>query len=145
MSLLIAAPLVVPLLSAALAIVVGRSRAAQRAIALTALSTVLGCSVALLVRVDRDGPVSTQGGGWPAPIGITLVVDRLAATMLVVGALMLLGVLAYAIGQGGAERQHVGFHPVYLCSRPACPARSSPATCSTSSSRSRSCSRRATS
>ena len=114
MSLLIAAPLVVPLLGAALAIVVGRSRAAQRAIALTALSTVLGCTVALLVRVDRDGPASTQGGGWPAPIGITLVVDRLAATMLVVGALMLLGVLAYAIGQGGAERQHVGFHPVYL-------------------------------
>jgi multicomponent Na+:H+ antiporter subunit D len=114
MNVLIAAPLVVPLLGAALAIVAGRWRPVQRAIALTALTTVLACAIALLLEVDGDGPVSTQGGGWPAPLGITLVVDRLAATMLVVGALMLLGVLVYAIGQGGAEREHVGFHPVYL-------------------------------
>ena len=34
--------------------------------------------------------------------------------MLTVGSLMLLAVLVYAIGQPGAERNHVGFQSVYL-------------------------------
>ena len=70
--------------------------------------------MALLVVVDRDGPVSSAAGGWPAPLGITLVADRLSAMMLVVAAVMLLSVLVYAIGQPGAERNHVGFQSVYL-------------------------------
>ncbi len=55
-----------------------------------------------------------QSGGWPAPIGITLVVDRLSGIMLTVGSLMLLAVLVFAIGQPGAERNHVGFQSTYL-------------------------------
>ena len=44
------------------------------------------------------------------PLGITLVVDRLSALMLVVSAIVLLAVVFYAIGQGirdGDERQPV--------------------------------------
>src|SRR3546814_8824153 len=47
-------------------------------------------------------------------MGITLVADRLTAIMLTVGSVMLLSVLVYAIGQPGAERNHVGFQSVYL-------------------------------
>src|SRR5690606_28355353 len=68
----------------------------------------------LLVRVDSDGPAVAQAGGWPAPFGISLVADRFAALMVVVSIVMLLSVLVYATGQGGVERRHVGFHPVYL-------------------------------
>ena len=114
MSYLVGLPIALPLFGAALSIAVGRSRAAQRAIGLVVLTTVSVVSVALLVRVDDEGIVAIQAGGWPAPIGITLVADRLAAIMLTVAALMLLAVLVYAIGQPGAERNHVGFHPVYL-------------------------------
>jgi multicomponent Na+:H+ antiporter subunit D len=113
-NVLIVLPVIVPLLGAALAIVVGRWGEAQRVISLVSLATVLGVSIALLVRVDDDGIAVTQAGGWPAPLGITLVVDRLAAIMVVVSAVMLLAVLVYSIGQGGVERRHVGFHPVYL-------------------------------
>ncbi len=114
MDLLVPAPVLLPLAGAALSIVSGRSRSVQRAIGVTVLAGVLACTAALAVLVDRDGPSAVQAGGWKAPIGITLVVDRLSATMLVIGAIVLLGVLVYAIGQGGAERHHVGFHPVYL-------------------------------
>jgi hypothetical protein len=55
-----------------------------------------------------------QAGGWPAPLGITLVADRVSTIMLVVGSIMLLAVLVYAIGEPGAERNHVGFQSVYL-------------------------------
>jgi multicomponent Na+:H+ antiporter subunit D len=111
---LLTLPVGLPLAAAALSIVVGRWRTAQRAVGVSTLTVLLVTSLALLVAVDRDGPRATQGGGWPAPFGITLVADRLTAVMLVVSMVMLLAVLVYAIGQGGEERRHVGFHPVYL-------------------------------
>ncbi|WP_436794858.1 Na+/H+ antiporter subunit D [Actinospongicola halichondriae] len=112
--LLVPAPILLPIAGAALSIVLGRSRVLQRVLGVVVLSTTLACSATLAVIVDRDGPAVAQAGGWPAPVGITLVVDRFAAIMLVLASLMLLGVLVYAIGQGGAEDRHVGFHPIYL-------------------------------
>lgn len=103
-----------PLLAAALSIGVSFSRLAQRLISTVALTTVTASSALLLIRVDQTGVSSVQAGGWPAPIGITLVADRLAAIMLVIAMLMLLAVLLFAIGQPGAESHHAGFHPVYL-------------------------------
>jgi multicomponent Na+:H+ antiporter subunit D len=111
---LLAGPILLPLFGAALSIGLGRSRTAQRLIGVATLGLVAVSSVVLLLRVDDDGIASVQAGGWEAPIGITLVADRLAAIMLVIAVLMLLAVLIYAIGQPGAEEDHVGFHPVYL-------------------------------
>jgi multicomponent Na+:H+ antiporter subunit D len=113
-SWLVPVPIVLPLAGAALAVLVGRSRATQRVIGVTILFALVVVSVILLVEVDRNGPIVAQAGGWPAPLGITLVADRLATIMLVVGSIMLLAVLLYAIGEPGAERNHVGFQPVYL-------------------------------
>jgi multicomponent Na+:H+ antiporter subunit D len=111
---LVTLPVLLPLVAAALSILFGRSRRVQRTIALSSLTAVLGMSVALLVEVDRHGPVSVQAGGWQAPVGITLIADRFSAIMLVVASVMLLSVLVYAIGQPGAERNHVGFQSIYL-------------------------------
>jgi multicomponent Na+:H+ antiporter subunit D len=113
-SAVLALPVLLPLLGAALSILVGRSRQLQRVVSISALAGVAGVAAALLVEVDRDGPIATQAGGWAAPVGITLVADRFSAIMLLVAALMLLAVLVYAIGQPGAERNHVGFQSVYL-------------------------------
>jgi len=114
MTALVPVPIILPLLGAAVSILVGRSRTAQRAIGITILTAVTVVSIALLVAVDRDGPLATQAGGWAAPLGITLVADRLTTIMLTIGSVMLLSVLVYAIGQPGAERNHVGFQSVYL-------------------------------
>jgi multicomponent Na+:H+ antiporter subunit D len=111
---LVALPVLIPLIGAALCIMLGRSRSAQRAVALAALTATTVLSIVLLVAADRQGPLVQQSGGWPAPIGITLVVDRLSGIMLTVGSLMLLAVLIFAIGQPGAERNHVGFQSTYL-------------------------------
>jgi multicomponent Na+:H+ antiporter subunit D len=114
MNVLVTLPIALPLLAAAFSILVGRWRQAQRIIGVATLTTVAVISVVLLVRVDTDGIVAVQAGGWPAPVGISLVADRFAAIMLALAAVMLLCVLVYAIGQPGAEGTHVGFHPVYL-------------------------------
>jgi multicomponent Na+:H+ antiporter subunit D len=111
---LLALPILLPLLGAAVSILVGRSRRAQRVVGVLVLGADLALAVALLDRVDGRGTVATGAGGWPAPLGITLVADRLSAIMLLVATVVLLAVLVYAIGQPGAERNHVGFQSVYL-------------------------------
>ncbi len=114
MKALLVLPIVLPLLAAGLCVVVGRSRTAQRVIGLTTLTALVPIAVAILVRVDRDGIVVVQSGDWPAPIGITLVADRLSAIMLLTATVVLLAVLVYAIGQPGVERDHVGFQSMYM-------------------------------
>ena len=114
MNSLIALPVALPLIGAATCILLGRSRSAQRFVSIATLTAVTAIAIWMVVDVDRTGTKVTQAGGWPAPIGITLVADRFAAMMLAVSAIVLLMVLVYAVGQRDAEGHHVGFHPVYL-------------------------------
>jgi len=114
MRVLLPMPVLLPLIGAGASILVGRSRTLQRVISLSVLTAMVGLSIAIIVAVDDDGVVSTQAGDWYAPVGITLVADRLSAIMLVAATVALLLVNLYAIGQPGAERSHVGFQSVYL-------------------------------
>ena len=114
MTTLLVLPVVLPLLASSLCILTGSSRAAQRVIGLTTLTALVPVTIAILVRVDTQGAIVVQAGGWPAPIGITLIADRLSAIMLVTASVVLLAVLVYAIGQPGAERNHVGFQSTYM-------------------------------
>ncbi|TFD30742.1 Na+/H+ antiporter subunit D [Cryobacterium cryoconiti] len=113
-------PLVVaiPLLGSALTLALGRRRPQQIAVSVLALTAVVVISAVLLGQVDQSGPAVVHVGGWDAPWGIVLVVDRLSAIMLLISALMLLGVLLFAVGQGivdGDRETPVSiFHPTYL-------------------------------
>ncbi|WP_022888682.1 Na+/H+ antiporter subunit D [Agromyces italicus] len=113
-------PLVVllPMLGAATALILGRHRRAQMAVGISVLAAVTGIAAVLLVAVDTSGPAVVYLGAWDAPWGITLVVDRLSAIMLVISAIMLLVVLVYSVGQGIADRHRETpvsiFHPSYL-------------------------------
>jgi multicomponent Na+:H+ antiporter subunit D len=106
--------IVVPLVAAALTLVVHRYPTLRRVIAALAAATTLGIGVAVLVVVDRDGPVQTNLGDWPPPIAINLVADRFAALMLVIGATMLLAVLLYAQGERAADERSPWYTPAYL-------------------------------
>jgi multicomponent Na+:H+ antiporter subunit D len=107
-------PIAMPLLAAAATMVAYRSRPAQRIIAVLSVAAALVAAIALLVEVERNGVQSVQSGGWPAPLGITLVADLFSALMLVVSLATVLAVLVYAIGQPGVDRDQPVFHPVYL-------------------------------
>ncbi|MGN0123295.1 MAG: Na+/H+ antiporter subunit D, partial [Rhodococcus sp. (in: high G+C Gram-positive bacteria)] len=115
---LVPLPVLIPLLAAAATLIVGRRPRVQRWITVFALVASLVVCVALLYYADADGIAVLQIGGWEAPIGISLVVDRLSALMLVVSAIVLLSVMLYAVGQGihdGNEQQPVSiFLPTYL-------------------------------
>ncbi|MCF6744314.1 Na+/H+ antiporter subunit D [Blastococcus sp. KM273128] len=112
-------PVLLPLLGAAAALLVGgRHPRVQRTLSVVVLSTVLAVSVALLLLADADGADAISVGAWPVPLGIVLVVDRLSALMLVVAATVALGVLVFAVGQGAADGDEETpisiFHPTFL-------------------------------
>ncbi len=118
MSALVPLVVVLPLLGAAVALVAGHRRRIQAAISVTTLGLVLIVAVALLVVVDLGAPLAVSVGGWPVPFGIVLYVDRLAALLVVVSAVVLLAVLLFSIGQGAADGDDDTpvsiFHPSYL-------------------------------
>lgn len=118
MNQLILLPVIIPLLGAGLCLVFGRSAAAQRAISIVVLSSVVATAATLLVRASRDGPQVVHVGGWPAEIGISLVADRLSALLLLVSSIVILCVLLYSLGQGiveyGRETPLSVFHPTFL-------------------------------
>ena len=65
MSWLVPLPIVLPLIGAAVAILVGRSRTAQRIVGITVLGTLVVVSVVLLIEVDTNGTLIAEAGGWP--------------------------------------------------------------------------------
>ncbi|RBO87786.1 Na+/H+ antiporter subunit D [Nocardia puris] len=111
-------PVLLPLLAAAATLVFGRRPRTQSALTLGTLSaTVLICG-ALLFLADQHGTTAVQVGGWDTPIGITLVVDRLSASMLLISSIVLLAVSIYGAGQNirdGDDRQPTSiYRPTYL-------------------------------
>ena len=113
---LMLAPILLPLLAAALMLLMGEGRPRLK-LGLSLASTLLGLGVALLL-LARAGQQGTDmpmdvylAGNWPAPYGIALALDRLSAMMLV-----LTQAIALAAGLFAAARWHragVHFHTLF--------------------------------
>ena len=112
-AVLVPLPVVLPLVGAGVAVVVGRHRRLQRAVSAVTLTSVVVVSALLLHAVTVDGPQVVEAGGWPAPMGVVLVVDRLSALMLLVSAVVTLGVFAYSAGEGRAGGDEDTPLPIY--------------------------------
>ncbi|AKE41994.1 Na(+)/H(+) antiporter subunit D [Corynebacterium kutscheri] len=93
-------PVILPALGAAAALLVGRRPSIQRVIAISVFFALIVLNLTMVFLVDLEGIQTIQIGGWDAPVGITLVADRLSTLMLTVSSLVLFAVMLYAIGQG---------------------------------------------
>ncbi|PLP95515.1 monovalent cation/H+ antiporter subunit D [Pseudomonas sp. FFUP_PS_473] len=116
MNQLIVAPILLPLMTAALMLLLGEKRRPLKArINLVSTLLGLGISVVLLVWVHTQGHASSMGvylpGNWPAPFGIVLVVDRLAAMMLVLTGIVGLSALLYAMARW--DSAGASFHALF--------------------------------
>ena len=112
---LIVAPVLLPLATAALMLLMGEGRRGSKAM-INLASTALGLAiaVALLVRVQTGGPAAFGvylPGNWSVPYGIVLVADRLSALMAVLTGSIGLAALLFAL----ARWQHAGvyFHTLF--------------------------------
>lgn len=117
MNVLVPLPFALPLLGAALAMLARRRGTWLRVLGPLAAAGGVAASAALLAAVARDGVLAVQMGGWAAPLGITLVADRLSVLLLVVSGTVLLAIMLHAVGEGagGTDGHEPGvFYPAYL-------------------------------
>ena len=117
-SYLIPLPIIIPAFAAVLAILCSRSVNAQRRVAFFSLLTLAAVNAMLIFIADTAGIQTLQVGGWDAPVGITLVADRLSTVMLFTSSVVLFSVMWYAISQGvrdGTKDEPVAvFLPTYM-------------------------------
>ncbi|MBA4108290.1 MAG: monovalent cation/H+ antiporter subunit D [Leptothrix sp. (in: Bacteria)] len=113
---LLVAPVLLPLATAAVMLLLGDNRQRLRA-GISVLSTAFGLAIAvslLLGLAHREAPAAFGiylPGNWPVPFGIVLVADRLSALMVVLTGCVGLASLLYAL----ARWQHAGvyFHVLF--------------------------------
>ena len=113
---LIAAPIVLPLLSAALMLLGGaRWRLWKAALNLASCAAGVGIAATLLIASGGSGTSDAIGvylpGNWPVPFGIVLVLDRLSALMLVLTSCLGLAALLFALIRW--QRAGVHFHALF--------------------------------
>jgi multicomponent Na+:H+ antiporter subunit D len=93
---IVSAPILIPIILMILLLIL-RSSAAARILSVAGSAVLLLVSLFLIVLVERAGILSLNVGGWEAPFGITLVIDRFSSIMLLVSSLIILAIAIYAI------------------------------------------------
>lgn len=113
MSWLLVLPIILPLVTALAAFAVKAAPRLERAISILGAAALLVVAGVLLRQVVEGGILAAQMGGWPAPFGITLVADLLAAVMVVITGIVAVAVAVYALADIDAPRQRFSFHPLF--------------------------------
>jgi len=105
-------PILVPLITAAVLMLAPKRAAPQRWISLAGSVLLLVSALLVFVRVNATGVQVLQISGWPAPFGITLVADLLAA--MLVAAVGVIGVAITGVAFSGVDpqREAFGYHPL---------------------------------
>ena len=113
MNILLIFPIILPLTTASVSLLFWRFRRVQRLLGLIGSAALLVSAVLLLKTVLDQGVISTQLGGWPAPVGITLVADLFSAIMTLLAATMGFAVTLYSLGTMDARRETFGYYPFF--------------------------------
>ncbi len=115
---LVAVPILVPMFTAALMLLLGEQRRRAKA-ALSVLSGLVGLLAALALLRWVNAPTTGSGpgsigvylpGNWKAPFGIVLVADRLSTLMVALTAVIAFAASIYATSRW--DRAGVHFHPL---------------------------------
>jgi multicomponent Na+:H+ antiporter subunit D len=113
MNILLTLPILIPLITAILCLLVLRWRWVQRWLSVLGSTALLGAALVLLASVWQRGIQATQIGNWPAPFGITLVADMFSAIMVVLAGLMGLSIAVYSLASMDVHREAFGYYPLY--------------------------------
>lgn len=101
----IMAPLLLPPLVGAVMIMSMRHHLAlERIFSVASISLLLAINAFLLTHTSSGAIEAYEIGAWPAPFGIVVVLDRLAAIMIVLTSVIALAVVLYAIGSDWDKR-----------------------------------------
>lgn len=109
---LLSLPIIIPLVTACLAVITRKSHKLQRWLGVLGMVGQIAVSVLLLWHVMEHGILADQMGNWAAPFGITLVADLLSAIMVVITAVMGFAVAVYSLADIDKSRESFGYYPL---------------------------------
>jgi multicomponent Na+:H+ antiporter subunit D len=105
-------PILVPLSTAVILLLAPARPPLQRWIGLTGSVALLISALVLFERVEAEGIQVLQISGWPAPFGITLVADLLAAMLVVAVGVVAVAITGAAFAGVDPRREAFGYHPL---------------------------------
>jgi multicomponent Na+:H+ antiporter subunit D len=109
---LLIAPLLLSLLGAGVSLACWRLPRLQAAAGIAFALLQVPAAVALWRQVQALGPLAVQIGGWPAPLGITLAFDALAALMVLLTAIIGAVIAVYGAAETPIRGSRRAFFPL---------------------------------
>jgi len=114
MTHLLALPILIPLGTAILLLLLRFQSMARRVVMAIATLWIVSVDLSLLSKISDDGIQSYKVGGWSAPFGIVLVGDLLSGIMLVLACVIAVCALFYSFGYLKTDDQQALFHPLFF-------------------------------
>lgn len=114
MNNIVVMPMIIPLLTGIILVFLRPFVKAQRVLSFLALVATAIVSVRLLNRIQTDGILRLDFGGWLPPYGILFVADSFAVLLVLTTAVVSAVVLLYAFSSIGARRENMFFYPFVL-------------------------------
>jgi multicomponent Na+:H+ antiporter subunit D len=109
---LIVSPLLIPLATLVATLLVRRSPRAVRTISLAGALALTAAGLVLVGLAAQGQILASQAGGWAAPYGITLVVDRLSAAMVAITGIVGAATIVFAMARDEDPARCRDFHPL---------------------------------
>ena len=110
--MLLALPIVLPLLTAIVLHLMPPRTQLLRTAAFAGSLSALAAGVSIFVKVQQAGIQVLQVGSWPAPFGITLVADLFSAVMIVMVTVIGVAVTGSSFAGVDPRREALGYHPL---------------------------------
>jgi multicomponent Na+:H+ antiporter subunit D len=110
--MLLALPILIPLLTAIVLHLLPQRSRLLRVVAFAGSLGALAATVGIFVRVQHAGIQVLQVGSWPAPFGITLVADVFSAVMVVMVSVIGVAVTGSSFAGVDPRREALGYHPL---------------------------------
>lgn len=111
---LVIAPVVIPILTGALLLMIRHRMRVHGIVALGGLILTVLCAALLLARVLEHGPVVMTMGRWLPPFGISFAADALGALLAFTGATVGLVCAIYSFGDIDTAGRRYGFYPFLM-------------------------------
>src|SRR5687768_13083583 len=108
--MLLALPILLPLLTAIALQLLPHRPKLLRAVAFAGALGILIAAIAILIHVETGGIRVVQIGSWPAPFGITLVADVFSSMLVVMVGILGTVITAYSFSGVEPRREAFGYH-----------------------------------
>ncbi|WP_316568636.1 Na+/H+ antiporter subunit D [Neobacillus sp. YIM B06451] len=114
MNNLLILPIIIPLITGMVMVIIRRRIFAQRLLGILAIVGTGAVSAVLISQITANGIQVLHLGGWEAPFGVSMAADMFSALLLLTASIVSLFCFIYAFRSIGMEREKNFFYPLFL-------------------------------